>query len=128
MSTGPDEEHCLMVVSCNSNENGMFLSSQLKFFEKYLRKVNKIFKKVLLKDGFKALAFRTNSFKICSVSHTVHVKKVHFLQFLVSRPDIVEGPFSQDKTWYKVNPLYTKHSVFKNDLRKSKKRYQKKFK
>lgn len=33
----------------------------------------------------------------------VHVKKVHFLQFLVSRPDIVEGPFSQgESTLYKV--------------------------
>ena len=31
-STGQDEEHSLMVVSCGSNENGMVLPSQLKFF------------------------------------------------------------------------------------------------
>lgn len=52
-STGQDEEHFLMVVFYGSNENGMVLPSQLKIFEKYLRKVSKIFKKVLLKMVFK---------------------------------------------------------------------------
>ena len=81
MSTGPDEEHCLMVVSCNSNENGMFLSSQLKFFEKYLRKVNKIFKKVLLKMVLKLWLLELTPLKFAVYPTRYMLKKSIFSSF-----------------------------------------------
>ena len=70
-----------MVVSCNSNENDMFLSSQLNFFEKYLRKVNKIFKKVLLKMVLKLWLLELTPLKFGVYPTQYMLKKSIFSSF-----------------------------------------------